>query len=54
MAVLKDEGNQHFAKKEFEKALESWDKALKLVPAGDADAALLHSNKAACHMMFKK
>ena len=54
LAALKDEGNQLFARKDYEKALESYDRALKLVAPESADAALLHSNKAACHMMFKK
>ena len=51
---LKEEGNTLFAKKEYAKALDCYERALKLGPADQADAALLHSNKAACHMMHKK
>ena len=52
-AALKEEGNRAFAKKEYERALECYDKALK-VAADATESALLHSNKAACHMMGKK
>ena len=54
LAQLKHEGNNCFAKKEYAVAIGSYDKALQLVPADSAEAALLHSNKAACHMMLKK
>jgi tetratricopeptide (TPR) repeat protein len=54
LAQLKADGNSHFAKKEYDAAIQCYDKALQLVPADAADAALLHSNKAACHMMHKK
>lgn len=54
LAQLKTDGNSHFAKKEYAAALSAYDKALGLVPADAADAALLHSNKAACHMMQKQ
>lgn len=54
LAQLKSDGNSHFAKKEYEAALAAYDKALGMVPADAADAALLHSNKAACHMMQKR
>lgn len=51
---LRDEGNTYFGKKDYAKALESYDKALKLIPSTHQDKPLLHSNKAACHMMAKK
>lgn len=54
LATLKEEGNKLFAHKDYEKALEAYDRALRLADPESADAALLHSNKAACHMMFKK
>ncbi|KAI7841257.1 hypothetical protein COHA_005030 [Chlorella ohadii] len=54
LAQLKSDGNSHFAKKEYDAALAAYDKALGMVPADAADAALLHSNKAACHMMQKR
>lgn len=54
LSNLRDEGNKYFGKKDYAKALESYDKALKLIPATHEDKPLLHSNKAACHMMAKK
>ncbi len=55
LQALKEEGNTLFAKKEYERALDCYERALKILPTGDhPDAALLHSNKAACHMMHKK
>lgn len=52
--TLRDEGNTYFGKKDYAKALEAYDKALKLIPITHNDKPLLHSNKAACHMMAKK
>lgn len=54
LAQLKADGNTAFARKEYDAAIQLYDRALKLVPADAADAALLHSNKAACHMMHKR
>lgn len=54
LSTLRDEGNKFFGKKDYVKALECYDKALKSVPASHQDKPLLHSNKAACHMMGKK
>lgn len=54
LTALRDEGNKHFGKKDYAKALECYDKALKSIPATHQDKPLLHSNKAACHMMGKK
>ena len=54
LSSLRDEGNKFFGKKDYSKALECYDKALKLIPATHQDKPLLHSNKAACHMMAKK
>lgn len=54
LSALRDEGNKLFGKKEYTKALECYDKALKSIPASHPDKPLLHSNKAACHMMGKK
>lgn len=54
LTQLKEEGNILFAKKEYDRAMECYEKALKLVAGDHPDAALLHSNKAACHMMHKK
>ena len=54
LTALRDEGNKLFGKKEYAKALECYDKALKSIQATHPDKPLLHSNKAACHMMGKK
>jgi tetratricopeptide (TPR) repeat protein len=55
MLKLKDEGNRLFGRKEYQKALEAYERALRMTGA-DArdDLALLHSNKAACYMMFQR
>ena len=54
MAALKKAGNDAFGNREYPKALEIYEKALKVLPADHLEAALLHSNKAACNMMLKK
>ena len=55
MLKLKEEGNRLFGRKEYQKALESYDRALKVVNVeAREDLALLHSNKAACFMMFQR
>ncbi|BDA44746.1 probable protein CLMP1 [Coccomyxa sp. Obi] len=55
MLKLKDEGNRLFGRKEYQKALEAYDRALKVAnPESKEDLALLHSNKAACYMMFQR
>jgi len=48
---IKEEGNKHFAKKEYQKALDAYDRALKACEGTSAEVPLLHSNKAACFMM---
>lgn len=54
VADLKDQGNKLFGGKEYTKAFETYDKAIRLLPAKHSDSVLLHSNKAACSMMLKK
>lgn len=54
VAELKDQGNKLFGGKEYIKAFELYDKAIRLLPAKHAESVLLHSNKAACSMMLKK
>lgn len=53
---LREEANKFFGRKEYLKALEAYDKALKATPEDGSsdDRALLHSNKAACYMMQQK
>lgn len=51
---LKEEGNKLFGRKEYQKALEAYDKALKASENSLAEAPLLHSNKAACFMMLQR
>ena len=55
MLRLKDEGNRLFGRKEYQKALEAYDRALRVASA-DArdDLALLHSNKAACYLLLQR
>ena len=55
MARLKEEGNRLFGRKDYQKALDSYDKALKAAgPEATSETPLLHSNKAACYMMLTK
>jgi len=54
VAALKDEGKEAFGKREYVKALEAYDKALRALPEGNSDVPLMHSNKAACNMMLKR
>lgn len=55
MLKLKDEGNKLFGRKEYQKALEAYERALKQAgPDAKEEIALLHSNKAACFMMNQK
>lgn len=43
---LKKQGNERFARREFAKALQLYDAALRLVPESHAkEAAVLHNNK---------
>ena len=54
VVTLKEEGKEAFGKREYAKALEAYDKALRALPEGHGDVPLLHSNKGACNMMLKK
>lgn len=51
---MKGEADKLFLGKEFTKAIEAYDKAIKVVPSGAAEAADLHTNKAACFYQLKK
>ena len=53
---LREEANKLFGRKEYAKALESYERALKVSTdeGSTEDKALLHSNKAACYMMQQK
>ena len=51
---IKEEGNKLFGRKEYQKALESYDRALKACGDSTTEAPLLHSNKAACYMMQQR
>lgn len=55
LSKLKDEGDRLFGRKEYQKALDAYDRALKrAVPEGKDERALLHANKAACYLMFQR
>jgi len=55
LSKLKDEGDRLFGRKEYQKALDAYDRALKrAAPEGKEERALLHANKAACYLMFQR
>ncbi len=54
VSSLKEAGSRAFAMKEYGRAMAAWDEALAAEGLARADAALLHNNKAACHMVGKK
>jgi hypothetical protein len=51
---LKAEGNKMFAGKEWSKAIEQYEAAMKMLPAGHAERSDLLCNKAACLMGLNK
>eukprot|EP00271_Cylindrocystis_brebissonii_P016755 TRINITY_DN4117_c0_g1_i1.p1 TRINITY_DN4117_c0_g1~~TRINITY_DN4117_c0_g1_i1.p1 ORF type:complete len:983 (+),score=292.03 TRINITY_DN4117_c0_g1_i1:160-3108(+) len=50
---LKEEGNELFNAKKYAEALATYSAAIKLVPQGHKDRAVLHSNRAACLLLVK-
>ena len=55
-ARLKEEASKCFGRKDYSKALEAYEAALKATgeESTPEDRALLHSNKAACYLMQQK
>ncbi|GIL98935.1 hypothetical protein Vretimale_4252, partial [Volvox reticuliferus] len=51
---LKTEGNNSFARGDFQKALTTYDDAIKLLPTGAPERADFHNNKAACYIGQKR
>ncbi|KAG2497984.1 hypothetical protein HYH03_004243 [Edaphochlamys debaryana] len=51
---LKTEGNNSFARGDYGKALTIYEDAIKLLPAGAAERADFHNNKAACFIGQKR
>lgn len=49
---LKEEGNKLFQRRDYERALLNYEKAIKLLPRAHPDVAYLHSNLAACYMQM--
>lgn len=49
---LKEEGNRHFQRREYEAAVLTYEKAVKLLPKKHLDVAYLRSNLAACYMQM--
>ncbi|CAL9046462.1 unnamed protein product [Musa banksii] len=49
---MKEEGNKLFQKREYDRALMKYEKAIKLLPKNHIDVAYLHSNMAACYMQM--
>lgn len=54
MTTLKNEAGQLFVKKDYAKASETYDQAVKLLPDGAADKAELLYKKAGCLLQLKK
>ncbi|GIL43557.1 hypothetical protein Vafri_1256 [Volvox africanus] len=51
---LKTEGNNSFARGDFQKALTTYDEAIKLLPSAAPERADFHNNKAACYIGQKR
>ncbi|GLC33808.1 hypothetical protein PLESTM_000121800 [Pleodorina starrii] len=51
---LKTDGNNSFARGDYQKALTTYDEAIKLLPAGAPERADFHNNKAACFIGQKR
>jgi hypothetical protein len=51
---LKTEGNNSFARGDYQKALTTYDEAIKLLPTGAPERADFHNNKAACFIGQKR
>ena len=52
---LKEDGDRLFGRKEYQKALDAYDRALKRSGTdGKEERALLHSNKAACYLLLQR
>ncbi|KAL1547976.1 protein PHOX1-like [Salvia divinorum] len=49
---LKEEGNRLFQKRDYEGAMLSYEKGIKLLPRNHMDVAYLRSNMAACYMQL--
>eukprot|EP00210_Caulerpa_lentillifera_P005134 g4906.t1 len=54
VAELKRSGNNQFAERDYEKALETYDKAIKKLPELSTEKADIQSNKAACYLQMKR
>lgn len=50
---LKEEGNKEFLKKNYEGAMEMYEKSLRLLPPGHMDLVFLHTNRAYCLMQME-
>jgi tetratricopeptide (TPR) repeat protein len=54
IAELRAEASVSFLAKEYSKAVDAYEKAIKLLPDSAADKADLFSNKAACYYQQKR
>lgn len=54
VVALKNEGNKLFAKRDYTKALEQYEQAVKLLPEGATETVELLCNKAACFYQMKR
>jgi len=51
---VKEEGNTFFRDKNYRSALSSYKKALNMIDRYSSEAAVLHSNMAACHLALQE
>ena len=54
MTTLKNEGNKNFAERDYTKAIEQYDEAMKILPDAAPERADLLCNKAACFYALNK
>jgi hypothetical protein len=54
VSALKAEGNNLFAQKDWARAIESYEQAMKMLPQGHSERSDLLCNKAACLMGLSK
>eukprot|EP01023_Acetabularia_acetabulum_P059265 TRINITY_DN7122_c0_g1_i3.p1 TRINITY_DN7122_c0_g1~~TRINITY_DN7122_c0_g1_i3.p1 ORF type:complete len:648 (-),score=155.21 TRINITY_DN7122_c0_g1_i3:1332-3275(-) len=52
--TIRDEADKFFVNNEFQKAIDTYDKAMKLLPDGHNEQAALHSGKAASYLRLQK
>lgn len=51
---LKSKGNKSFGEKDYQKALDLYEKGIKMLPEGSGERADFYCNKGACYMQMKR